>query len=241
MSKLRINVVRSLIELNESLVFNRRLSNFYKKNLGENIHTIVDVGANEGQTIDLFLKLNPNCDFFCFEPNPTLFEKLTNKYLENPNIRLYQLGVSDTNGERVFFENVLHSTSSFEEVDMDSEYLERKANILGVEKKNLIKRKYPVKIVKLSSFINAHCSSHIDILKLDTEGHEYACLQGLFDQKLNVDINYIQLEEHNDDMYLSQAPSSAIHKLLEEHNYKVVIRIKHGFGNIVEVIYKKDY
>ncbi len=78
--KFRIFLVRQLIELNEHLIFNKRLVKFYKKTFGNNLSVVIDVGANLGQTIDIVLKINPNCKIYAFEPNTVLFEKLCKKY-----------------------------------------------------------------------------------------------------------------------------------------------------------------
>ena len=80
LKKLRIEIIRQLVELNEKLIFNRRLISFYKEKFGENLNCVIDVGANVGQSIDIFLKLNSEVEIFAFEPNPKLFQKLKKKY-----------------------------------------------------------------------------------------------------------------------------------------------------------------
>lgn len=239
MKNLRINFVRSVIELNERVLFNRKLYRYYKSELGSEINTIIDVGVNLGQTIDLFLKLNRNCTFYGFEPNPDLYATLEKKYQNKSNINLYPYGISERAGTKTFHENVLHSTSSFEEVNLKSSYVSKKANILGVSKQGLIKKSYPVEIITLCDFINSTCTEKIDVLKIDTEGHEYYCLLGLFAKELKFPVEYIQLENHEDDMYLNKKSSSEIQELLKSNGYSEVKKINHGFGNIQEMIYRR--
>jgi FkbM family methyltransferase len=200
---------------------------------------VIDVGANKGQTIDLFLKLNPACAIWAFEPNPSLAMSLRMKYASKKNITIHQLGVSNEDGEKIFHENILNTTSTFEELDMNSKYLKTKSSVLGVKPTEIISQSYPVKVIALANFINQHCKVTIDVLKIDTEGHEYSCLQGLFSEELQVDLLNIQLEQHNDDMYLNAIPFEKITSILKDNKFKIDAKIKHGFGDFDEMIFKK--
>jgi FkbM family methyltransferase len=237
--KLRIKVINELAELNEKFVFNQKIIKYYKNRLPSQLKSVIDVGVNIGQSIEIFKKISSDSIIIGFEPNPKLFELLTRKYSGNSTIQLHQLGISNHCGLKIFHENVLHTTSGFEELNFESDYLARKAKILGVKKENIIRNSYEVEVTTLSNFINTNCSSDIDILKIDTEGHEYYCLEGLFLTKLNVNVKYIQIEEHDDDMYLNKKPFDEINDLLETNGYKIDAKIPHGFGNFVEVIFKK--
>jgi FkbM family methyltransferase len=215
------------------------LLNYYRGNQENKIKFVLDIGANKGQTIDLFLKLNPSCEIWAFEPNPLLANLLRKKYATNENIKIYQLGVSSEDGEKIFHENILDTTSTFEELDMKSKYLKTKSNVLGVKPEEIISKSYPVKVISLANFINANCTKPIDILKIDTEGHEYACLLGLFSQKLNLSITSIQIEQHNDDMYLNATPFEKIVSILKQNQYEISAKIPHGFGDFDELIFNK--
>ena len=163
---------------------------------------------------------------------------LEKNYADTPNITFHQLGISNKNGSLVFNENILHSTSSFEELNLDSKYLSRKAKILGVSKEEIVAKRYEVNVITLFDYINTSCNTDIDILKIDTEGHEYYCLEGLFLDKLNVKVKYIQIEEHNDDMYLNKKSFKEIEELLNKNDFFLETKIRHGFGDFVEAIFK---
>ena len=64
---------------------------YYKRKLNKPINLVFDVGANVGQSIDLFLKLDPECKIISFEPNPRLYKQLLSKYSDNLNIEIYNL------------------------------------------------------------------------------------------------------------------------------------------------------
>lgn len=240
LKKLRFWLITQIIELNEKFIFNRKLLKFYQKKLSGKIHTVIDVGANTGQSIDLFLKLNPDCKIFAIEPNQKLFEGLRRKYSNNHNVQLFQMGISDVVGEKVFHENVLHNASTFEEFDPDSKYLQKKSNILGVRPDEIFKESYPVKVTTLSRFIEKHCKEPIEVLKIDTEGHEYACLTGLFNENQKPPIGYIQVEMHYNDMYINKNSITKLAKILKDHGFETETKISHGFGNFDDVIFKNE-
>ena len=236
LSGVRIGLIKRLIDLNEKIFFERRLRKFFRRQ--GRIATVIDVGANKGQSIDFFLKLNPQCVIYAIEPNPDLFAGLTKKYRNNPNIKLFNIGVSDKSGEKLFFENVFDYTSSFEELNMESKYLEKKARVLGVQKENNVKKSYFVNVITLSLFIKENnLPPVIDVVKIDTEGHEYFCLTGLFSEKVAPLIKFIQLENHNDDMYANRIKFTQINEMLNQHHFFECEKIRHGFGDFDEVVY----
>ena len=236
--KLRTKIIQSLIHINEAVFFYPKLKKFYKENLKNASVSILDVGANKGQSIDFFLGINPNAKITAFEPNKKLFQFLQEKYHSNANINLNNLGVSNTNGELEFNENILDETSTFESLNLDSKYLEKKAKVLGVTKESIIVDKYKVAVVTLSEFLKSNDNSSLDVLKIDVEGHELQVLEGLFSNGNQIKIRLIQLESHNDDMYLSNSKHGDIDQLLNKNGYFEIAKIKHGFGDFAEIIYE---
>ena len=240
LGKLQIWIVGEFIKLNEKLIFNRRLLKFYRSKLDKTIGLVIDVGANSGQSIDLFLELNPKCKIIAFEPNPRLAQNLKNKYSSNPNIQSFQLGISDTAGQKIFYENVFDATSTFEELKLTSKYLKTKSMILGVKPEEIIVKSYPVEVTTLSDFINERCTEPIYILKIDTEGHEYACLVGLFKTQLKHPIGFIQLEIHYDDMYSNGKSLTEITDILNRNGFRLEGTVKHGFGDFIDVVFRRS-
>jgi FkbM family methyltransferase len=237
---IRIKFIKYIIDLNESLVFERRLRTYYRSVFGNNLKTVVDVGANKGQSIDFFKIISKDCSVYAFEPNKTLYSKLLEKYKSDSKVKIFNLGVSDTSGTKEFYQNILDYTSSFESVNQDSIYLQKKAKILGVSPENIVNATYDVETTTLAHFINNQVNSQIDILKIDVEGHEYPCLLGLFNQKIHVQIRFIQLEQHNDDMYANATSFDEITKLLNNNGFVLKTTVRHGFGNLDEVIFENS-
>ena len=236
-----VKLIQMLIALNEQVIFYPKLRRFYKSHFSKKRPVIFDVGSNEGQSIDFFSGIYTDAVIYAFEPNVSLYNHLKNKYSKNPDIHIYNLGLSNVDDFLEFSECVMHETSTFENLNFDSGYLKRKAKILGFNPHEIIKSKYSVRVTKLSEFIHKQQINRIDVLKIDTEGHELKCLQGLFDNlSPDFSLGYIQFESHNDDMYLGNEDKGAIFDLLAKFGYVNKVQIKHGFGNIDEYICYKD-
>jgi len=56
---------------------------------------------------------------------------------------------------------------------------------------------------------------------------------------LDVEVKYIQIEEHNEDMYLNKKSFNEIEELLSFNGYEILAKIGHGFGDFQDVIFKK--
>ena len=235
---IRIQFVKFLIDINEKLFFERRLRKFYKQKFKGSLGLILDVGSNNGQTIDFFLRLEPACKIFGFEPNLSLYHHLQSKYKKRPNVKVFNLGISNNQGSKVFYENLLNYTSTFEELNLESDYLKTKAKILGVTPKGLIKKTYHSQVTTLADFLSVEVTQMVDLLKIDVEGHEYACLLGLFQSNPNPKIRYIQLEFHHQDMYKHKITYNETIDLLRSNNFELDAVIKHGFGNFEELIFR---
>jgi FkbM family methyltransferase len=62
----------------------------------------IDVGTHRGEILDLFLKSAPGGTHVGVEPLPELFGFLVEKYRGRPNVKLYDVALSVTNGSATF-------------------------------------------------------------------------------------------------------------------------------------------
>jgi FkbM family methyltransferase len=239
-AKFRIQLIKQLIDFNERIFFERKLRAKYRSIFNSKLKCVIDVGANKGQSIDFFLSINPQCKIFAIEPNQELFKSLQSKYSNKSNIQLFNFGISSIEGEKMFHENIFDYTSSFETLNNESAYLKKKSKVLGVKPENIINKSYLVPVITLDSFISNNNLAQIDILKIDTEGHEFDCLSGLFTGEKNQDIKYIQIESHNDDMYQNRKSFSEIKQLLNNNSFFELFSIHHGFGDFDEIVFKNS-
>lgn len=235
----RTKVIKTIIGLSEKIIFEPKVRKFYESQLNKSAISVIDVGANRGQSIEFFSKISKQVKLFSFEPNKKLFNQLTEKYGSNKLVKLFNAGISSHKGKLVFHENIMDETSTFEELNFDSEYLKRKAKVLGVQGRELIVDSYEVEVTTLEDFLNSHKDIFFDVLKIDVEGHEQQALKGLFSNPgKKLPIRFIQLESHNDDMYINHNQQDDIRKLMNENGFEQAAKLKHGFGDFYEIIYE---
>ncbi len=234
-------LIQRLIHANEALMFYPVLRKFYRSEFGNRSLRIIDVGVNKGQTIDFFLAISPGAEIWGFEPNRKLFSFLTRKYRSNARVHLVNAGASSKTGSLTFQENMLDETSTYEALNPDSAYLRCKSRIMGVSPDEIIVDSYETDVTTLADFLSSAGLHEIHVLKIDVEGHEFQVLCGLFGGETKLrGIRYIQLEHHEDDMYLN-ANAAKIGALLHENGFQEVKRLKHGFGNFFEIIYRNTH
>lgn len=58
----------------------------------------VDIGANQGQSIESILLVKPNAQIVSFEANPGLAQKLMRRHKDRKNVRIFAKGLSDSAG-----------------------------------------------------------------------------------------------------------------------------------------------
>jgi hypothetical protein len=133
--------------------------------------------------------------------------------------------------------NVLDLTSSFEELNFSSDYLKTKSKVLGLSNpEEIIKNEQQVRVSTLNEQISLHGINNIELLKIDVEGHELHCLKGLSMENAKK-IKFLQIEQHEDDMYLNKIKYAEILDVLSSLGFKEKQRIKHAFGDFYEVIF----
>lgn len=127
------------------------------------LSTIIDGGVYRGASIDTFRKLFPEATVYGFEPQPSAFEALSQKYRSDNQVQLVNAAISDEAGEAQFSINEDAYTSSL---------LESKASA-GMT----LNETKAVKTVSLDGWCHENAVAP-DFLKLDLQGNEYAALSG---------------------------------------------------------------
>ncbi len=216
-----------------------RVINYFKKKNLDNI-TLIDVGAHKGETIKYFNKYLNIENIYAFEPNETIFKKLTQNIKKiNKNIKCFNFALGDKNEIKQL--NIFGETSSstINNLNKSSEYYKRKNKIINLfsTKENITKKN--VEIKTLSSFLDGFELKKNVILKIDTEGYEYKTLRGLTKNHINK-INFIYIEHHYDQMILKDYKFSDINNLLKSNNFILQFKCKMNFRKTFEYIYKKN-
>ena len=207
-------------------------------------HVYFDVGANEGQSIERFKKINPQSNIHSFEPHPGLCKKLVQNFSTDKSIKINNLGVADIKNELYFNIYKYHKISSFVPVDKNSKF--SKSRILS-SKSNEEEFKSTVKIdiTNIDSYCEENNISEIDFIKIDTQGYESKILLGMEKMLSKEKVSIIELELILGFAYEKSFSFYDYEKILNNKNYKL-IAINHS-GNIIsfsdytiDVIYVKN-
>jgi FkbM family methyltransferase len=75
--------------------------------------TILDIGANTGQFASSAQLIMPSAKIYCFEPLPTCFRQLSERFQKAENVVCYNYGLGSDSAEIPFFENQFSPSSSF--------------------------------------------------------------------------------------------------------------------------------
>ena len=193
---------------------------FYKKLLSKN-PTIIDVGANKGQTIFFFKKIFSKLKIFAFEPSET-YKFLEKKYQNDKNIKLSNVAIDKKKGKKKFY---YHKFKSYNTSGLSGFYKinkESKDHIrLRSSERNKILREinfsYPVNCMSLDDIFKRKIN--IDLLKIDTQGNELNVLKG--SKKLLKNIKFIRLELMLYDYYENSYSISDIELFLKKFNFKI--------------------
>ncbi len=134
--------------------------------------TIIDIGAHIGITARYFKKLFPNSTVICYEPNPDTFLLLKKNTQKLKKINLINSAVHDFTGKTQL--TVTGRAWS------DSLFKQDKG------------KKININVVSASDI----CHQHVDLLKIDAEGSEYAIIRDLNQSGTIANVDRIVMEYH---------------------------------------------
>lgn len=142
--------------------------------------TVLDVGANIGQSVERFRDLFQERleKIISFEPVPSAFAKLEEMWGGVEGVVLENLAVSNANGKTVIHEFAASRLSSVLLPNSQSSWASEKAAKIGLDNdKDLVKSSHEIATVKLDTYCSSMKAS-ADLLKIDTQGSETRVLQG---------------------------------------------------------------
>ncbi|MDB5014018.1 MAG: methyltransferase FkbM family [Daejeonella sp.] len=205
--------------------FHEFISNFKSKNesdhhikvieviktlLNNQLRVAFDVGAHYGSYSKALNIMAKDAQIHCFEPFPEAFCKLKNNLINNNNVHLYQIALSDINGNAKFYINNSEETNSL-----------LPSAITNSEIDNLTQnnRIIDVSVRTLDSICQQQNIVSIDLLKIDAQGNTLNILTGAIQLLKSLSIKVIQCETEFLEIYISQSlfPQTAV--FLEKYGY----------------------
>ena len=235
---IRIYIARLIINLFDYLQ-QKKIFVFLKKKIKKNA-TLFDVGAHHGETINNFIKYFNFSSIHSFEASNKNFKHLKIKFKKNQENKIFlnNFGLSDLNKSLKIKEFMETSSTTLSGINHDSKYFKRKIEVLGLKEKKKIYENSEVKLNRLDNYCVEKKINKIDLLKIDTEGHEYFVIKGSANSLTK--IKYIYFEHHYDDMLIKGYKYSDIHDLLKKYDFVKIYKSKMFFRKTFEYIYENS-
>ncbi len=216
----------------------KKIYKVLKKHLGKDLDCLIDVGSHRGEYIDKFIKEFNIKKIYGFEANPNTFKILRKNIEKFDNVIVKNFGIGYEKKKINLNENIESSSSSFNDLNRNSNYYKKKYFFFNFFGKKKITTPIPVDIIRLEDFLHDENLEKVDLLKIDTEGFEFNVLKGI-GVKINC-INLIHLEHHFDDMIVKDYTLTDIHNYLKSQGFKKIFKIKMKFRKSFEYIYQNQ-
>ena len=158
----------------------------------KNARVIFDVGANIGYTSLYYASMNSTAQIFSFEPHPDIFIRAQENIALNTfqNINLINLGLGEKKEELKLYEVNEHNPGM--------------NRIIREEKAIAFKK---INVDTLDQFVTEKNITHLDFIKIDVEGFEYAVINGGKEAiQKHKPLLFIELDDNN----LKENNSSAL-------------------------------
>ena len=176
-------------------------------NSSSDIKIAIDIGGNIGKYTDALMKVFPEAEVHIFEPQKINIEKLKLKFIEQRNIKIQQLGVSNKNDTMTLYSNKNGSGLA--------SLSKRKLDHFGIDF-NLEEK---VEVIKFEDYwINNLNKREIGLLKMDIEGHELHALKGLGEAIKHIQAIQIEFGGANID---SRTFFQDFWYFFKQHNYEL--------------------
>jgi len=170
------------------------------------ISTVLDVGANVGQSAEVYRAAWPEADLWCVEPVSSTFEALLDHTADDARIHCFRLALGRTDGGVVHVTTGRRSTSN-RVVDDEAEAAEEPRE--------------PVPMRTGDAFCAEHGIEHVNLCKVDTEGLDLEVVAG-FGQMLEAQaIDLLQVEAGLNPTNTAHVDLTRFRDLLEPLGYRL--------------------
>ncbi len=216
----------------------KKIINFLKNKLNIfSINILLDIGAHKGESINFFSKNLKIKKIYSFEASLDNYKDLKNKFRNKTNLVIENLALSSKESEKKFRQCKETSSSTLSEINTNSKYFKKKIKFFNSSNYENFFEEKMVKTIPLDKYLYENKIIDIDLIKIDTEGHEFEILNGLKENIKNV--KTIIFEHHYDNMIKKNYTFSNIHTFLTKNSFEKVFKIKMPFRKSFEYIYVK--
>ena len=178
--------------------------------VGKEKPVILDVGANQGQSIKAFLAIWPESTITSFEPDPTSADQMRRRWGRLPGIEIVEMAV-------------LSSTSTAELYRFNSSELN---SVFDRQEQSWIREeaigRVTVPCVSLDEYCYSNTIDLIDLLKVDVQGAELQVILGAKRLLENHLIRLVQLELTFCDLYQGGCRPHEVFAKMETMGYRFI-------------------
>ncbi|MEK6805815.1 MAG: FkbM family methyltransferase [Pseudomonadota bacterium] len=192
--------------------------------VGKSNPTILEIGCNDGTHTLWFLGTFESPRMYCFEPDPRAVQRFKNKVGERLGVNLFELALSDREGEIEFHQ------SAGARSERDAETMPEGWDLSGSirkPKEHLAEhpwvkfdRTIPVRTTTLDAWCDEHRIETIDFIWMDVQGAEMDVFRGA--EKTLARTRYIYTEYNDKELYEGQANLATLRRHLAR--FKVLAR-----------------
>lgn len=172
------------------------------------VDTVFDVGANVGQSCEVYLRAFPKSHVHCFEPVAETFATLHQRMRGQSRVSCHRFALGAANAH----EQMATGAAS------DLSYrLNSCSDELGTETNRIEE----VEVRKLDNFCTSEGIQHIGLLKIDTEGNDLDVLKGASAILSAENIDLVQVEAGMNPENMRHVPFHNLNEFLLSHRYSL--------------------
>ena len=173
---------------------------------------IFDVGANIGQSIELFQSIFPDCRIYAFEPTTSCLETLRNKVFGG-FVEIFPVALGDKEESRTFHEYEESVFNSVLPLDRSTENRFSYVKSVGASVRDT--RTVDLMIKQIGC-------DRVDLLKIDTQGFDLHVLEGAAEALQSGTVKLVMVELNFVAMYEGQDSFLSIFAFLYGHHFRLV-------------------
>jgi len=150
---------------------------------------VLDVGANEGQYASTLKTLAPAAIIYAFEPHPRTYERLEDRAQEH-KFTAINLACGSKPDRLTLYDYQDHPQGS-QHASLHQGVIEQIHQGVAAT--------WNVEVITIDDFLKQERLDNVDLLKIDTEGHEYEVLLGAREAiaRRSIEIIHIEFNEMN--------------------------------------------
>ena len=195
-----------------------------RKSTGRPDPVILEIGANDGGHTLWFLEIFDRPTIYCFEPDPRAAGRLRRNIGDRANVKIFELAMSDRQGEATFYQSGGARDGEMVEVMPDgwdlSGSIRKPKDHLLIEPDVTFDRTIRVRTTSLDEWADENSIGDVDLIWMDVQGAERDVLAG--GKKTLARTRYLYTEYSERELYEGQYTFRQLIKALP--GFEVVIR-----------------